>query len=95
MHTDNYGVYGVCKVHAELNRQGHQVARCTVQRLMRQAGLRGTTRGKSSRTTTPPRARTPCRTWSRGHSPRTLRTGCGSPTSPTSAPSPGGSTPRS
>ncbi|WP_425491209.1 IS3 family transposase [Nocardiopsis algeriensis] len=27
MHADNYGVYGVRKVHAELNRQGHRVAR--------------------------------------------------------------------
>ncbi|APC36906.1 integrase [Nocardiopsis dassonvillei] len=53
VHTDNYGVYGVRKVHAELNRQGHRVARCTVHRLMRQAGLRGITRGKSPRTTTP------------------------------------------
>lgn len=53
VHADNYGVYGVHKVHAELNRKGHRVARCTVQRLMRQAGLRGITRGKSPRTTTP------------------------------------------
>ncbi|WP_249351898.1 IS3 family transposase [Nocardiopsis akebiae] len=53
VHTDNYAVYGVRKVHAELNRQGHRVARCTVHRLMRQAGLRGITRGKSPRTTTP------------------------------------------
>ncbi|WP_444962296.1 IS3 family transposase [Nocardiopsis sp. M1B1] len=53
VHADNYGVYGVRKVHAELNRQGHRVARCTVHRLMRQAGLRGITRGKSPRTTTP------------------------------------------
>jgi putative transposase len=30
VHTEHYGVYGVRKVHAELHRQGHQVARCTV-----------------------------------------------------------------
>jgi putative transposase len=41
VHADNYGVYGVRKMHADLNRQGHQVARCTVARLMRSAGLRG------------------------------------------------------
>ncbi|MFI6578096.1 IS3 family transposase [Nocardiopsis sp. NPDC050513] len=41
------------KVHAELNRQGHRVARCTVHRLMKRAGLHGITRGKSPRTTVP------------------------------------------
>ncbi|NYH51389.1 transposase InsO family protein [Nocardiopsis arvandica] len=53
MHTDHYGVYGVRKVHAELNRRGHRVARCTVHRLMKRAGLRGITRGKGPRTTVP------------------------------------------
>jgi putative transposase len=53
VHAENFGVYGARKVHAELNRQGHQVARCTVQRLMRAAGLRGITRAKSPRTTVP------------------------------------------
>jgi putative transposase len=32
VHGDNFGVYGARKVHAELRRQGHPVARCTVQR---------------------------------------------------------------
>jgi putative transposase len=53
VHADNYGVYGARKVHAELRRQGHPVARCTVQRLMRQAGLRGISRAKGPRTTVP------------------------------------------
>jgi putative transposase len=53
VHADNYGVYGVRKMHAELNRQGHRVARCTVHRLMRRAGLRGITRAKNPRTTVP------------------------------------------
>jgi len=53
VHADNYSVYGARKVHAELHRQGHPVARCTVQRLMRQAGLRGTTRAKGPPTTIP------------------------------------------
>jgi putative transposase len=53
LHEDNYGVYGARKVHAELRRQGHPVARCTVQRLMRQAGLRGISRAKGPRTTVP------------------------------------------
>jgi putative transposase len=51
VHADNYGVYGVTKVHAELRRQGHRTARCTVHRLMRAAGLRGITRAKGPRTT--------------------------------------------
>jgi putative transposase len=53
VHEDNYGVYGARKMHAELRRQGHPVARCTVQRLMRQAGLRGISRAKGPRTTVP------------------------------------------
>ncbi len=40
-------------MHAELNRQGHRVARCTVQRLMKAAGLRGITRARGPRTTVP------------------------------------------
>jgi putative transposase len=38
VHADNYGVYGVRKMHAELNRRGHRIARCTVHRLMRAPG---------------------------------------------------------
>jgi putative transposase len=53
VHGDNFGVYGARKVHAELHRQGYPVARCTVQRLMRAAGLRGISRAKGPRTTVP------------------------------------------
>ena len=53
LHEDNYGVYGARKVWAELNRQGVDVARCTVERLMREIGLRGLLRDKSPRTTRP------------------------------------------
>jgi putative transposase len=53
VHADNFGVYGVTKIHAELNRLGHRVPRCTVARLMRAAGLRGITRAKGPRTTIP------------------------------------------
>ena len=53
VHEDNLGVYGARKVWHELRRQGHQVARCTVERLMRQLGLRGAVRGASVRTTMP------------------------------------------
>jgi putative transposase len=53
VHADNYGVYGARKVHAEMRRLGYPVARCTVERLMREAGLRGITRAKGPRTTIP------------------------------------------
>ncbi len=53
VHADNFGVYGARKVHAQLRRQGHQVARCTVERLMRTAGLQGLSRAKGPRTTVP------------------------------------------
>lgn len=53
IHQANYGVYGARKIHAALLRRGHTVARCTVERLMRQAGLRGVIRAKSPRTTRP------------------------------------------
>jgi putative transposase len=53
VHRDNFGVYGVDKVWAQLNREGTRVARCTVARLMRQLGLRGVVRGKPRFTTTP------------------------------------------
>ncbi|MFI8527259.1 IS3 family transposase [Promicromonospora sukumoe] len=51
VHGTNFGVCGARKVHAELRRQGHQIARCTVERLMRTAGLRGVTRIKGPRAT--------------------------------------------
>lgn len=58
-HRDNYGVYGARKMHAHLNRQGVTVARCTVERLMRHAGLRGISRSKGPRTTIPNPGRHP------------------------------------
>jgi len=51
VHQDNYGVYGARKVWLALNRQGTPVARCTVERLMRELGLAGARRGKRRRTT--------------------------------------------
>ena len=53
VHRDNFGVYGVDKVWAQLNREGVRVARCTVARLMRELGLRGVVRGKPKFTTIP------------------------------------------
>ncbi|MGY1868206.1 MULTISPECIES: IS3 family transposase [Nocardia] len=51
VHTENFGVYGARKVWLQLNREGIDVARCTVERLMRQLGLRGAMRGKVKPTT--------------------------------------------
>ena len=50
-HRANLGVYGARKIHAELNREGVEVARCTVERLMRAEGLRGIPREKTRKTT--------------------------------------------
>ena len=53
VHQDNYGVYGARKVWLALNREGIAVARCTVERLMRELGLAGARRGKRRQTTIP------------------------------------------
>jgi transposase InsO family protein len=52
-HEANYGVYGARKVWHQLRREGVEAARCTVERLMRQEGLVGATRGHRIRTTVP------------------------------------------
>jgi hypothetical protein len=56
---ENLRVYGADKVWRQLLREGLVIARCTVERLMRSAGLRGVRRGKSVRTTVPD-AKSPC-----------------------------------
>ena len=55
----NLQVYGADKVWRQMKREGAEVARCTVERLMRRMGLRGAVRGKRVRTTLPD-ARQPC-----------------------------------
>ncbi|MCP4548564.1 MAG: IS3 family transposase [bacterium] len=50
---ENRLVYGAHKVWKQLKREDVAVARCTVERLMRKMGLRGTVRGKRVRTTIP------------------------------------------
>jgi transposase InsO family protein len=47
----NFRVYGVRKVWRQMQREGFDVARCTVARLMRAMGLAGVIRGKPVRTT--------------------------------------------
>ncbi|MCK1326519.1 IS3 family transposase [Bradyrhizobium sp. 156] len=55
----NFGVYGVRKVWRQLKREGFDVARCTVTRLMRDMGLQGVIRGKPVKTTISDKA-APC-----------------------------------
>jgi len=55
----NFRVYGVRKIWRQLRREGFDVARCTVARLMRAMGLAGVIRGKPVRTTISDRS-APC-----------------------------------
>lgn len=55
----NYRVYGVRKVWRQLRREGFDVARCTVARLMKTMGRQGVIRGKPVRTTVSDKA-VPC-----------------------------------
>ena len=80
VHQANLGVYGVRKVWRQLNREGVPVARCRVERLMRQLGLAGAVRGKVKRTTVPADVAAAPVTWSTATSPHRRRTGCGWPT---------------
>jgi transposase InsO family protein len=50
---DNFEVYGARKIWHQLKRDGFQVARCTVERLMRSMRLQGAVRGRKTRTTIP------------------------------------------
>jgi transposase InsO family protein len=52
VHEENFGVYGAEKVWRQLKREGVEVARCTVERLMRGMGLRGAVRGRAYKVTT-------------------------------------------
>jgi len=49
--AENFAVYGVRKIWRQMRREEISLARCTVERLMRQMGLRGVIRGKPVRTT--------------------------------------------
>jgi len=56
---ENFGVYGVRKVWRQMKREGFDIARCTVARLMRSMGLQGVIRGKPVKTTISDKA-APC-----------------------------------
>jgi len=55
----NFKVYGVRKVWRQMQREGFQIARCTMERLMRDLGLQGVIRGKPVKTTISDKA-APC-----------------------------------
>lgn len=56
--AENFGVYGVRKVWRQMRREGFDIARCIVERLMRDLGLQ-VIRGKAVRTTVSDKA-APC-----------------------------------
>jgi putative transposase len=53
VHAENEDVYGAYKLWRQLNREGFQVGRDRVARLMNELGLVGITRARSTRTTWP------------------------------------------
>jgi transposase InsO family protein len=88
VHKAQFGVYGARKLWHQLKREGTGVARCTVERRMRELGLRGVRRGRQVRTTIPdetaPRPMDLVQRDFRAPAPN----GSGWPTSPTCAPGP-------
>ena len=52
VYEENLFVYGADKIWTQLNREGIRVARCTVERLMRDLGISGARRGKTWTVTT-------------------------------------------
>jgi len=85
---ENFRVYGVRKVWRQLKREGFDVARCAVSRLMRDMGLQGVIRGKSVKTRSATKPRHARWITSTASSRRQGRTPFGSPTSPMSRPGP-------
>ena len=58
VHDKSRGRYGARKIWHQLRREKHDIARCTVERLMREHGLQGVTRGRKK--TTIPDPAQPC-----------------------------------
>ena len=56
---ENLSVYGVRKVWHRMRREGFDIARCTVARLMKDIGIEGVVRGKKPKTRIPDKA-LPC-----------------------------------
>jgi putative transposase len=89
----NFSVYGAEKVWRQLRREAFDVARCTVERLMRAMGLRARSVGGRSRSRRSATKRRYGRPTSRSEtSGPPVRTSSGSLISPTSRPGPASST---
>lgn len=59
VHEASFGLYGTRKAWHQMRREGIEVAKCTVERLMRGMGLTGIRRGKTTITTVS-NPKTPC-----------------------------------
>jgi len=59
---ENFQVYGVRKVWRQLRREGFEIARCTVARLMKVLGVQGIVRGPANAAPARPLALTPLST---------------------------------
>ena len=53
VHAEAFEIYGQWKTWQQLQREGIRVARCTVERLIREHGIEGVRKGKTCRTTIP------------------------------------------
>ncbi|MGW7600493.1 IS3 family transposase [Streptomyces antimycoticus] len=53
VHAESGGTYGARRITRALRRKGHDVARCTIERLMAELGIEGVIRGQRRRTTIP------------------------------------------
>ena len=78
LHAENRGVYGADKVWTQLNREGIAVARCTVERLMRDLGL-------ARRAAGPGTGSAPPSATSAQHRPATSSSATSSPIAPTAS----------
>ncbi|WP_424375846.1 IS3 family transposase [Methylocystis silviterrae] len=69
VYEEKFSVYGARKVWRLLQREGENVARCTVEPLMKRLDVQGVVRGRPVKTTVSDR-KAPCRTRSTGSSMR-------------------------
>jgi putative transposase len=56
---DNFRIYGIRKIWRQLQHEGFDVTRCTIERLMREMSLQGVIRGRIKSTTILAAARDP------------------------------------
>ncbi|MFJ6636696.1 IS3 family transposase [Streptomyces sp. NPDC091376] len=69
VHAESGGTCGARRIIRALRRKGHEVACCTVERLMAELVIEGVIRGRRRRTTLPEPSAPPRRTWSTATSP--------------------------